>query len=192
MDAGGAHQVRVGAIARQQKHGIGRQLFVVLSAPAVRTTTDVGRISVTHVLKRAAIDPSLIRFSMSGLTQYLIVDFSSARRCTSVTCAPARKHLERRLGRGVPAADDDDALAEVGVRLRVVVMHVRQILAGHADQIRMVVVADREHDVRACRTRRTPRDGPRLDGEHARPRAATDSTVSSNAICRSYVSTTFR
>ena len=39
--------------------------------------TDVGRISVTQLLKRAATDPSLMRFSMSGLTQYLMVFFSS-------------------------------------------------------------------------------------------------------------------
>ena len=56
----------------------------------VLTTTEVDLISVTHVLNRAAIDPSLIRFSMSGRTQYLIVDLSSALRWTSVTEAPAR------------------------------------------------------------------------------------------------------
>jgi hypothetical protein len=35
------------------------------------------------------MDPSLMRFSMSGLTQYLMVVELDAR-CTSVTCAPAR------------------------------------------------------------------------------------------------------
>ena len=77
------HQIPVGVIADQQEHRVGRQLLDCRCRSS--TTTDVGRISVTQVLKRAAIDPSLIRFSMSGLTQYLIVDFSSGRRCTSVT-----------------------------------------------------------------------------------------------------------
>ncbi len=53
-------------------------------------TTDVGRISFTQLPNLATIEPSLMRFSMSGRTQYLIVRFSSERRCTSVTWAPAR------------------------------------------------------------------------------------------------------
>ena len=51
---------------------------------------DAGRISVMHVLNRAAIDSSLMRLSMSGRTQYLIVDLRVGARCTTVTCAPAR------------------------------------------------------------------------------------------------------
>ena len=53
-------------------------------------TTEVGLISRTTALKCAAIDPSLIRFSMSGRTQYLIVGFKRGARWTRVTCAPAR------------------------------------------------------------------------------------------------------
>ena len=48
------------------------------AAPAcgiIPTTTERGRISVRRALNRAAIDPSLMRFSMSGRTQYLIVRF---------------------------------------------------------------------------------------------------------------------
>ncbi len=56
-------------------------------------------------------------------------------------------HLERRLGGRVAAADDDDALAIVDVWLAVVVMDVRQLLARDAEQIRMVEIADRKHDV---------------------------------------------
>jgi hypothetical protein len=47
-------------------------------------TTAVGVISTTRDSKRAFTDPSLMRFSMSGRTQYLIVLPSSAWRCTSV------------------------------------------------------------------------------------------------------------
>ena len=58
--------------------------------PSQRTTTVSWRISTTRVRKRAAIDPSLIRFSMSGRTQYLIDSPIASPRCTSVTAAPAR------------------------------------------------------------------------------------------------------
>ena len=52
--------------------------------------TVVRVISRTQALKRAAIEPSLMRFSMSGLTQYLIESPSVGWRWTSVTCAPPR------------------------------------------------------------------------------------------------------
>jgi len=57
---------------------------------AEETTTECARISVTDVSKRVGIAPSLMRFSMSGRIQYLIESLSCARRCTSVTSAPAR------------------------------------------------------------------------------------------------------
>jgi len=53
-------------------------------------TTAVGVISTTCESKRAFTAPSLMRFSMSGRTQYLMVPPSSAWRCTSVGYAPAR------------------------------------------------------------------------------------------------------
>ena len=74
LDASSSHQVRIRTITGQQEHGIGRNL---LDTTVPFTTTDVGRISVMHVLNRAAIDSSLMRLSMSGRTQYLIVDLSS-------------------------------------------------------------------------------------------------------------------
>ena len=55
--------------------------------------------------------------------------------------------LQRGFSGGIAAADDDDALAVVGVRFLVVVMDVREILAGHVQQIRKIVVARRQHDV---------------------------------------------
>src|SRR6266511_2578881 len=59
-------------------------------SPDPTITMDVGRISLTHQPNRTAMDPSLMRFSMSGRTQYLIVDFNCGARCTIVTYAPAR------------------------------------------------------------------------------------------------------
>ena len=56
-------------------------------------------------------------------------------------------HLERRLGGGVAAADDHHALTIVRVRLAVVMMDVRQILAGDAEHDRPIEVADRDHDM---------------------------------------------
>jgi membrane protein DedA with SNARE-associated domain len=44
--------------------------------------------------------------------------------------AAGAMNLERRFGRGVLAADDDDALAVVLMRFLVEVRDVRQILAG--------------------------------------------------------------
>ena len=43
------------------------------------------------------------------------------------------KHLERRLRRGVAAADDNDALAIVRMRLSVVVVHVGRFFSRHTD-----------------------------------------------------------
>ena len=75
-------------------------------------------------------------------------------------------HLERRFGRRVAAADDDDALAVVGMRLAVIVVDVRQILAGHADHHRMIVVPDRHDDVAARDARADAARRSRLDREH--------------------------
>ena len=54
------------------------------------TTTTPGRISTTHVLNRAAIEPSLMRFSRSGRIQYLTPSETAGPRTTSVTVAPCR------------------------------------------------------------------------------------------------------
>ena len=58
--------------------------------------------------------------------------------------------IERRLGRRVAAADHDDVLVERVVPLAVDVRDVRQLLAGHAEQVRRAEVAGRDDD----RTRR--------------------------------------
>ena len=49
--------------------------------------------------------------------------------------------IERGFGGRILAADDDDVLAPVGVRLGVVVRNVGQILAGNAEAIGQIVVA---------------------------------------------------
>ncbi len=54
--------------------------------PVVKQVYRVPRLdALPRVLNRATIAPSLIRFSMSGFTQYLIDSPSAAWRCTSVT-----------------------------------------------------------------------------------------------------------
>ena len=57
---------------------------------ACAATIDDSRISSTVVLKYARMLPSLIRFSRSGLIQYLILSDSAAERTISVTSAPCR------------------------------------------------------------------------------------------------------
>ena len=59
------------------------------SGPSI--STEPGPIRTTSVSKREAIAFSAMRFSMSGLTQYLIEPDSRSRRWTRVTKAPARK-----------------------------------------------------------------------------------------------------
>ena len=71
---------------------------------------------------------------MSGRTQYLIVGLQRRRAVDDGDVRAGAEHLERRLGGRVAAADDDDALAVVRMRLAVVVVHVRQILARDAKQ----------------------------------------------------------
>ena len=55
--------------------------------------------------------------------------------------------FQRRLGRRVAAPNHDDPLSVIGMGLPVIVMHVRQILTGHTQQVRMIVIADRQDDV---------------------------------------------
>ena len=55
--------------------------------------------------------------------------------------------LERRFRRRVAAADDDDTLAVVGMRLGIEMVDVRQLLARDVQQVRMIEVAGRDHDV---------------------------------------------
>src|ERR1044071_3118792 len=54
---------------------------------------------------------------------------------------------DRRLDRGVAAADDEEARAEVGVRLVKVMTDVRQVFAGDAEEPGSVHRADGEHDL---------------------------------------------
>ena len=85
------------------------------------------------------------------------------------------EQLQRPFGRRVAAADDHDAPSIVRMRLAVIVMDVRQILARHVQQVRRVVVADREDDVArvtdaadaARRARFDGKDGRRLSGRFA-------------------------
>ena len=99
---------------------------------------------------------------MSGFTQYLMESPSAARRCTMVTLRARAIQLERRFGGRVLAADDDHALAVERVRRGEVVRDVRQILAGHADQVGEVVGTGRQHDRAASDRRRPPRSCCRL------------------------------
>ena len=55
------------------------------------------------------------------------------------------KELECRLRRRVLSAHDDDALLIEGMGVVVVVIDVRQVLAGNAQAVRQVVVANRQH-----------------------------------------------
>jgi len=61
------------------------------------------------------------------------------------------KQLERRLGRRIPAAHHGHAQPVERVRFAVVVVNMRKIFAGDIQQVRMIVIADRKHDV-ACVT----------------------------------------
>ena len=63
-----------------------------------------------------------------------------------VTCAPARKEIERGFGRGVPSSDHGDVLLPIGMRFGEVVGDVGKIFAAHAEKIRMVVEAGGDHD----------------------------------------------
>ena len=76
------------------------------------------------------------------------------------------KHLERRFRRRVAPADDHDALAIVGVRLVVVMVHVRKILTRHANHDGMVVVADGHDDVAGVTNASDPTRRSRLDHKH--------------------------
>ena len=69
------------------------------------------------------------------------------------------KQLQRRFGGGILPTDDDDPLPVIGVRIGVVVRHVRQVFAGHSQVIGQVVVPDRQTTARACRSRVRPDDG---------------------------------
>ena len=83
------------------------------------------------------------------------------------------EQIERGFGRRVLAPDDDDVLAEEGVRFRVVVGHVRQVLARDPEAIRDVIRAGGDDD--ACAARRMRASiawGVRLDGEEGRAAVA--------------------
>ena len=155
---GAAEKVGVGVIAGQQQDGVGGDGVASAGPSGVASDLDVGRISTTRVLNRAAIDPSLIRFSMSGLTQYFTESPKRGATMDERHLRAVAIELERGFARGVLAADDHHSLPVVGVRLVVIVTDVRQVLARHAQQIR----AGRSSPSRARRrapsaTRRTPR-----------------------------------
>ena len=82
-----------------------------------------------------------MRFSMSGRTQYLIVEPSSASAMDHGHAGAVAIEIEGRFGGGVLAANDDDILAPEGVRLGVVVRDVREILAGNSETVGQIVVA---------------------------------------------------
>jgi len=91
-DAGARQQLGVGAIAGQQ-----------VTASAGNSSWPFGpfrKIVVSVIVfsgRTARRSSFLIRFSMSGLTQYLMVDFSVGARCTNRDVRARTKHLERRL-----------------------------------------------------------------------------------------------
>ena len=60
------------------------------SPSAVLSVIESARIELTEVLKYALMLPSLIRFSRSGLIQYLILSDSTGPRTTRVTSDPWR------------------------------------------------------------------------------------------------------
>ena len=71
------------------------------------------RISSTVVLKYARMLPSLIRFSRSGLIQYLTLSDSAGRADDQRDLGAVAVAVERRLGGRVPGADHRDLLADV-------------------------------------------------------------------------------
>ena len=117
----------VRAIARQQEHGFSRDLLFIILCSRGPTRSRLSKSPVTtgvepnlfHVCVEARRDPpSLIRLSISGRTQYLIVDFNSGPRCTIVTDAPARCISSAASAAPSCATDDDDALAVGGMGIR--------------------------------------------------------------------------
>ena len=131
----------------------------------VSSTTSFERIAATLALKCAAIDPSLTRFSMSGLTSKLTD--SPARRTYHGDVAAGAVNFQSRFHRRVLAADDHHSLAIVRVRLLVEVRHVRQIFAGHVQEVRQAVIPHRQHDVPGFARARDAARRARLD--HERP-----------------------
>jgi hypothetical protein len=69
------------------------QSFSISSGPSgVRSRSVLGVMASTVVLKKALMAPSRMRFSRSGLIQYLTLGETDGPRTTSVTAAPWRKH----------------------------------------------------------------------------------------------------
>src|SRR5713226_2806763 len=75
-------------VVSSQKEDLFRRKPFLPFAFSITTASEV--ISFTVELKCIGISPAFTRFSMSGLTQYLMVEPSSASRCTIVTWAPLR------------------------------------------------------------------------------------------------------
>ncbi len=103
--------------------------------------------------------PSLIRFSRSGLIQYLTLSDSSGGADDQGDLRAVTIAVERGLGRGVSRTNHRHLLAHVRVRLTVVVGHLRQILAGYVQKVGLVEEAGRDDDVSrrifaACRCER--------------------------------------
>ena len=83
---------------------------------------------------------------MSGRTQYLIESPSACVAMDERHVRAAAEQLERRFSRRVLPAHHDDPLAVVRMGVVVIVRDVRQLLAGDAQVIRAIVVADGEDD----------------------------------------------
>ncbi len=102
-------------------------------------------ISTTRVSKRAGMDPSAMRLSMSGFTQYLIeaprVDRDGpASRAHRPETAPARLLPPSSCRRRSPRAAESTRGRRGSSARR------GQILAGHTQPVRVVVVSDGKHD----------------------------------------------
>ena len=171
-DAAGLEQREVGVIAGEQEHPVGRQGFTSSTAsaglkpcPTCSTITASGVISTTRVSKRAGMDPSAMRLSMSGFTQYLIEAPEGRPPMDQRHVRAGPKQLQRGFCRRVLAADDHHALPIARVRVAVVVRDVGQILAGHTQPVRVVVVSDGKHDGAGAVGSR-PRPGRAGHGQH--------------------------
>ena len=91
--------------------------------------------------------PSLIRFSRSGLIQYLTLSESFRRADDQRYLRAVPVAVEGGFCCGIPCANHRDLLPNVGVRLAVVVRDLRKILTGHIQEIGLVEKTDRDNHV---------------------------------------------
>ena len=107
----------------------------------VERVTVSGSMRVTMVDMCAVISPFLMRFSMSGLIQYLMWRCSVGAAMDEGDAGAVSPEVECGDGGGVFAADDEDVLREVGVGLVVVVLDLGEVFAGNVEVVGQVVVA---------------------------------------------------